>query len=100
MTAKSFVALTAAEVLALPAMATAEQAFAALGIGRDLGYKLIRQNDFPLPVVPIGRAIRVRRADLLDLLGLEDSDAAGGATPAASSERNNETAAKQIGSAR
>lgn len=100
MTAKAFAALTAAEVLALPAMTTAEQAFAALGIGRDLGYQLIRKGQFPVPTVPLGRAIRVRRVDLLGLLGLENSDAAGGATPTASSERNNETAAKQIGSAR
>lgn len=69
-------ALSETQVLALPAMTTAEQAFAALGIGRDLGYKLIRQNEFPLPVVPFGRALRIRKVDLLALLGLEDGNAA------------------------
>ncbi len=100
MSAKTTAALTETEVLALPAMATAAQAFAALGIGRDLGYQLIRRGEFPLDVVPLGRSLRVRRRDLVAFLGLENSNAAGGATPAASSERNDETAAKQIGSAR
>jgi predicted DNA-binding transcriptional regulator AlpA len=100
MSAKTAAALTEAEVLALPAMATAAQAFAALGIGRDLGYQLIRQAEFPLPVVPLGRAIRVRRVDILAFLGLENSDAARGGALAASSERTTDTAAKQIGSAR
>ncbi|WP_326659562.1 DNA-binding protein [Streptomyces sp. NBC_00385] len=100
MSAKTATALTEAEVLALPAMTTAEQAFAALGIGRDLGYKLIRQQEFPLTVVPIGRALRVRRVDLLAFLGLENSDAARGPALTASSERNTDTAAKQNGSAR
>lgn len=100
MSAKTTAALTEAEVLALPAMATAIQAFAALGIGRDLGYQLIRQGEFPLPVVPLGRTFRVRRVDLLAFLGLENSDAARGGALTASSERTTDTAAKQIGHAR
>lgn len=100
MSAKTTAALTENEVLALPAMTTAEQAFAALGIGRDLGYRLIKEAEFPVPVVRLGSAYRVRRRDLLAFLGLENSDAARGGALTASSERNNETAAKQIGSAR
>lgn len=67
-------ALSPQEVYDLPAMATAEKAFAALGIGRDLGYRLIREGQFPVPVVPLGRIVRVRRADLLAFLGLEERD--------------------------
>ncbi|MFJ5893821.1 helix-turn-helix transcriptional regulator [Streptomyces californicus] len=68
-------ALSTREVLALPAMVKAEDAFAALGIGRDLGYRLIRQNKFPVPVVPLGaRIVRVRRTDLLAFLGLAETD--------------------------
>lgn len=67
-------ALSAQEVRDLPAMAKAEDAFAALGIGRDLGYRLIRQGEFPVPVVPLGRIVRVRRADLLNFLGLAEDD--------------------------
>ena len=96
MSAKTSAALTAAEVLALPAMASASQAFAALGIGRDLGYQLIRQRDFPLPVVQLGRTVRIRRADLLAFLGLEHSDAARVAPPAASSDHHT-TETEQIG---
>ncbi|MFD0344039.1 hypothetical protein ACFVH0_36135 [Streptomyces sp. NPDC127117] len=93
-------ALTTKEVLDLPAMATAQQAFAALQISSALGYELIREERFPIRVETFGRAIRVRRVDLLAFLGLENSDAARGLALTASSERNNETAAKQIGSAR
>ncbi|WP_206308294.1 helix-turn-helix domain-containing protein [Streptomyces sp. A1277] len=100
MNTKTTAALTEAEVLALPAMTTAEQAFAALGIGRDLGYRLIRERQFPLPTVALGRIIRVRRTDLLAFLGLENTDAARGGALTASSERTTDTAAKQIGSAR
>ncbi|WP_228995074.1 AlpA family transcriptional regulator [Streptomyces sp. DH8] len=68
-------ALSTREVLDLPAMVKAEDAFAALGIGRDLGYRLIRQGGFPVPVVPLGtRIVRVRRIDLLAFLGLAETD--------------------------
>ncbi|MGW1219500.1 helix-turn-helix transcriptional regulator [Streptomyces californicus] len=68
-------ALSTREVLDLPAMVKAEDAFAALGIGRDLGYRLIRQGEFPVPVVPLGaRIVRVRRTDLLAFLGLAETD--------------------------
>ncbi|MFJ6810618.1 helix-turn-helix transcriptional regulator [Streptomyces anulatus] len=71
-------ALSTQQVYDLPAMVKAEDAFAALGIGRDLGYRLIRQDEFPVPVVPLGsRIVRVRRTDLLAFLGLEETAAGG-----------------------
>ena len=41
-----------------------------LGIGRTAGYQLVRDNQFPVPVLRIGRLIRVPTAPLLQLLGL------------------------------
>lgn len=77
-------ALTAAEVRALPAMPSAQDAFAALGISEDLGYQLIRDGEFPIEAVKFGtRALRVRRSELLAFLGLAE-DNEGGAGPAQS----------------
>lgn len=78
-------ALTAQEVRALPAMPAAQAAFAALGISNDLGYQLIRHGEFPVEVIKLGaRALRVRRSDLLNFLGLaeDNGDGARAGTPA------------------
>lgn len=64
--------LTPAQVAELPAMPTVQQAFAALNVGTTLGYELIKQDEFPIEVVRLGRAFRVRKADLLAYLGLVD----------------------------
>ncbi|MGW0537849.1 integrase [Streptomyces sp. NPDC003032] len=69
-------AFTPAEVLALPAMPSAKQAFAAMNVSQELGYALIRGGDFPLEVLRLGHAIRVRRSDLLDFLGIREDEAA------------------------
>jgi len=101
--------LTATEVLALPAMPTAQDAFAALGISGDLGYQLIRDDEFPVEVIKLGaRALRVRRSELLNFLGLAEesgvvpevqsgapavkNDEAAGVQPAASVEQSIPTA--------
>ncbi|MFE0880737.1 MULTISPECIES: helix-turn-helix domain-containing protein [Streptomyces] len=64
-------ALTAAEVLALPAAVGLATAGRALGIGRTLAYDLARRGEFPVPLLRLGNAYRVRRADLLAVLGIE-----------------------------
>ncbi|MFJ1653663.1 helix-turn-helix domain-containing protein [Streptomyces sp. NPDC088337] len=64
------------QVRALPAMPTAREAFAALNIGSTLGYELISQGEFPIEVVKVGRAFRVRKAELLAFLGLSETAAA------------------------
>ncbi|WP_438478992.1 helix-turn-helix transcriptional regulator [Streptomyces asiaticus] len=98
MTTTRLRALSPAEVLALPAMTTVPQASAACGLSRETGYELARSGEFPIPVIKIGaRNLRCRRTDLLAFLGLENSDAAGGATPTASSEQITEPTAKQDG---
>lgn len=68
--------LTPEQVLALPAMPPVKSAFAALNISEGTGYGLIRQGQFPIPVLEFGRAKRVRRTDLLAFLGLSPLAAA------------------------
>lgn len=68
--------LTPAEIRALPAMLTAQQAFAALAIGKTLGYQLVEDGEFPVEVVRLGRVFRVRKADVLHFLGLSETAAA------------------------
>lgn len=64
-------ALTTAEVYALPAMPTlVPQAAAAVGVSRDTAYELASRDQFVVPVIKIGRSLKVRRADLLAFLGL------------------------------
>lgn len=90
-------ALTAVEVLALPAMPTAQDAFAALGISSDLGYQLIRDDEFPVEVIKLGaRALRVRRSELLNFLGLpEESGVVPEVQSGAPSAQNEEAAGVQ-----
>jgi predicted site-specific integrase-resolvase len=52
---------------------SAEQAFGILGIDRGTGYKAIRDGTFPVPVLHIGRLIRVPTVALLRLLMLDDA---------------------------
>ncbi|RMB81304.1 AlpA family transcriptional regulator [Streptomyces shenzhenensis] len=83
----SATALTSKQVLQLPAMPTAQDAFAALGISRDLGYQLIKDGEFPVEVIKFGaRALRVRRSDLLNFLGLSETAAAEVQSAAATSD--------------
>lgn len=41
-----------------------------LGIGRTISYALVRENRFPVPILRVGRLIRVPTAPLLELLGV------------------------------
>jgi predicted DNA-binding transcriptional regulator AlpA len=50
---------------------SAEEAFQLLCIDRTTGYKAIRDGTFPLPVVRIGRVIRIPTAALVQLLDPE-----------------------------
>jgi predicted DNA-binding transcriptional regulator AlpA len=47
---------------------SAEDAFRLLHIDRTTGYKAIQNGTFPLPVVRIGRLIRIPTAALVQLL--------------------------------
>jgi len=54
-----------------PACISAEEAFAQLGIDRTTGYRAIREGTFPVPVIRIGRLIRVPTAAFRRLLALD-----------------------------
>lgn len=43
-----------------------------LGIGRDVSYRLAREGRFPLPVLRVGRRLRITRASLLTALDVAD----------------------------
>jgi excisionase family DNA binding protein len=63
-----------------PRTLTIEQAGAMLGISRPTSYKLARINDFPVPVIRIGRRMVVSREAVDELLarrkpGLDDQAA-------------------------
>ena len=47
---------------------TADEAFAELGIDRTTGYRAIKEGTFPVPVIRVGRLIRVPTAPLRRLL--------------------------------
>lgn len=62
--------MTVAEILALPAAVDVPTAGLALGVGRNTAYEMARTGD--LPVLRVGRQLRVRRATLLELLGITE----------------------------
>ncbi|MEV8396200.1 hypothetical protein ACFVAF_34745 [Streptomyces sp. NPDC057596] len=70
MSVKKVQPMTPEQVLDLPAMPTAKQAFDALNISEGTGYGLIKQKQFPIEVIAFGRVLRVRKAHLLAFLGL------------------------------
>jgi predicted DNA-binding transcriptional regulator AlpA len=47
---------------------SADEAFAELGIDRTTGYRAIREGTFPIPVIRVGRLIRVPTLALRRLL--------------------------------
>ena len=59
-----------ADAARLPASLSLIEAAALLGIGRTHAYNLEAAGEFPVPVLRLGRVIRVPTAPLLDLLGL------------------------------
>lgn len=61
---------TLAQAAKLPASLSLIEAAALLGIGRTHAYNLEAAGDFPVPVLHLGRVIRVPTAPLLELLGL------------------------------
>jgi predicted DNA-binding transcriptional regulator AlpA len=53
---------------------TAPEAFAELGIDRSTGYKAIRDGTFPVPIIRVGRLIRVPTVALRRLLMMQDRE--------------------------
>lgn len=54
---------------------SADLAFEALDIDRSTGYKAIKDGTFPLPIIRVGRVIRIPTSALLQLLQQSESTA-------------------------
>jgi hypothetical protein len=63
------------EILAWPATVDVPTAGRAFGIGRDESYRLVREERFPVPVLRLGRYLRVTRAAVVAALGITDTSA-------------------------
>lgn len=53
---------------ALPAVLDVPQAARLLGIGRTLAYELIRTNQWPTPVIRMGRLIKIPSGPIVELM--------------------------------
>lgn len=60
------------EILAWPVTVDLRTAGRAFGVGRDQAYRLARENRFPVPVLRLGRRLRVTRASVMAALGIDD----------------------------
>lgn len=67
-------AMSDEEIRALPAVVPLAVAGRALGMGRDKTMQLYRSGEFPCKVLPLGRKLKVRRFELLSVLGLDEPD--------------------------
>jgi len=66
----SRITLDLQQAQALPPVVDVPTAAALLGIGRTAAYELIRTDNWPTPVVRLGKLIRVPTAPLLELVGV------------------------------
>jgi predicted DNA-binding transcriptional regulator AlpA len=72
---------TASEIRAWPVTVDVQTAGRAFGLGRDQAYRLAREGDFPVPVLRLGRYLRVSRAAVLRVLDVDQADNATSASP-------------------
>lgn len=72
--------LTVEELFALPVAVDLPTAGRAWGLGRTKSHSLARAGEFPCPVLRIGNAYRVTRADLLKSLGVDPAEGGADAT--------------------
>ena len=63
---------TVDEIRAWPVTVDVQMAGTAFGIGRDQAYRLANDGSFPVPVLRLGRYMRVTRASVLKALGIEE----------------------------
>lgn len=64
------ITLSEEQVRTLPPVVDVQTAATVLGIGRTAAYELIRTNNWPTPVVRLGKLIRIPSGPLLDLVGI------------------------------
>lgn len=69
------------EILAWPALLTTTQVAAAFGISPGFVRSQIAAGEFPIEAIRLGRLMRFRRRDLLDVIGVDDPTVTASATP-------------------
>ena len=62
--------MTVEQVRSLPPVVDVPTAAAVLGLGRTAAYELIRVDQWPTPILRLGKLIRVPSAPLLELVGV------------------------------
>lgn len=63
---------TTDEIRSWPVTVDIRTAGLAFGIGRDQSYRLAREDAFPVPVLRMGRSLRVSRAAVMRLLDIDN----------------------------
>lgn len=63
------------QVLALPVTVDVPTAGRCFGLGRNVSYDLARLGQLPVPVLQLGRSLRVTRASILAALGIAEQEA-------------------------
>lgn len=92
MTAALRLALSLEELRAQPAVVDVPTAGRAYALGERTSYELARRGEFPVPVLRLGRQLRVRTADLLADLDPNKSEAGPATGPAAAATTDLATA--------
>ncbi|MFQ6142261.1 helix-turn-helix domain-containing protein [Streptomyces seoulensis] len=64
--------LSFTEMFDLPVAVDLRTAARALGIGSTTAYRLIRENEFPCPILRVGGRYRIPTNELMRALGIED----------------------------
>lgn len=87
-------ALSVTEVFALPAMVDGwpDAAAACGGISRTVWYELVARGETSVPIVRIGRSIKVTRQSLINFLGLTEENGASPVYQPGESAGNDEAA--------
>ena len=62
--------VTRDELLSLPVTVDVETAGRAFGVGRTVAYRMVRDGQFPVPVLRVGNKYRVSTAELWRMLGV------------------------------
>lgn len=57
-----------------PTTVSVEDAGALLGVSRTTAYRLASSGEFPVPVIRVGKKLRIPTAMLADALGLQPND--------------------------
>jgi predicted DNA-binding transcriptional regulator AlpA len=63
--------MTRDDALALPPVVSLPTAAEVLGLGRSAAYELVRNGQWPTPILRLGRLIKVPTAPLIALVGID-----------------------------